>query len=460
MSPLVDLLVVGGGLSGLTAAYRAQQKGWSFRLLESSTRLGGALETTREDGCTLELGAESMVTAKPWGKALCQELGLGDQLVGARQEFGETRVARGSRLLPIPQGLRLIAPARWGPLLRSPLLSWRGKARLALDFLLPRRRAAGDESLANFVRRRLGQEALERIAQPLVAGIYTADPETLSMQATLPQFLDYEQRYGSVCRGLRRSAEARAAAGPRYQLFCSLAEGFGQLIGALVRALPADCLQLNADTSSLRFEDGVWKVGEMQGRRLLLACPAWAAARLLASHDPVLARQLQSWTYLSSATVNLSYPAAPLDACTRAFGFVVPAIERSDILACTFSHRKYPGRTPPDTALLRTYLGGAARPEALDWSDAEMIERSHRELKRWLGFEATPRAAVVKRYVRAMPLYAVGHLERVRLLEDSVARWPGLALTGNYLRGVGIPDCIREAEAALHRLQVQDSVPL
>ena len=452
MSHSYDLIVVGGGLSGLTAAYRAHQRGWKYLLLEASNRFGGALETLSRDGLLQELGAESMVTAKPWGKDLCLELGLADQLVSPQPEYHKTLIVRGGRLVPIPEGLRLLAPSQWWPFLRSPAVSWAGKLRMACEFFMPTRRDPGDESLASFVRRRLGQEALERIAQPMVAGIYTADPETLSMRATLPQFLEFERKYGSVCRGLLLSPEARASRGPRYHLFTSLRGGLGQLIEALRSQLNPDHLRLEQPVTELRPLDGGWKVNGQTAARVVVAAPTYAAAPLFRSWDAAAADLLDRQEYLSSATVNLTYPLDCVDEATRAYGFVVPAVERRDILACTFSHRKYPGRTRGDVALLRAYVGGAARPEAMLWSDSEMVARSHKELSQLLKIDRSPSGALVKRYVRAMPLYRVGHVDRVRTLEDHLSRWPGLELVGNAYHGVGIPDCIRSANEAISRL--------
>lgn len=452
MSHSYDLIIVGGGLTGLTAAYRAQQRGWKFLLLEATERFGGSLETLHSDGLVQELGAESMVTAKPWGKDLILELGLGDQLVSPQPEFHNTMIVRNGRLVPIPEGLRLLAPSQWLPFLRSPAVSLLGKARMALEFFVPARRDNRDESLASFVTRRLGKEALQRIAQPMVAGIYVADPTTLSMRATLPQFLEYERKYGSVCRGLLLSPEARASRGPRYHLFNSLKGGFGQLIAALRDRLPAASLRLNHQVGHIRPLENGWQVDGETTPRLLMAAPTYALADLLRPFDEAGAKLLSRLEYLSSATVNLTYPLSAADRSTRGYGFVVPAVEGRDILACTFSHRKYPERTSGNIALLRTYLGGASRPEAMGWSDAEMVARSHMELSRLLSIEEPPTGAVVKRYQRAMPLYAVGHLEWLSTLEDHLSRWPGLAWAGNAYRGVGIPDCVRSASEAIARL--------
>ena len=453
MSHSYDLIIVGGGLTGLTAAYRAQQRGWKFLLVEASQRLGGSLETLHSDGLLQELGAESMVTAKPWGKDLILELGLGDQLVSPQPEFHKTMIVRHGKLVPIPEGLRLLAPSQWFPFLRSPAVSWLGKLRMGMEFFVPARRDNRDESLASFVRRRLGKEALQRIAQPMVAGIYTADPETLSMRATLPQFLEYERKYGSVCRGLLLSPEARASRGPRYHLFNSLKGGFGQLIQALRDRLPTESIRCGQSVGHIRpLDGGGWQVDGETTPRLLLATPTYAMADLIRPFDGPAASLLQKLEYLSSATVNLSYPLATADRSTRGYGFVVPAVEGRDILACTFSHRKYPDRVPPDTALLRTYVGGAARPEALAWSDEEMVARSHMELTRLLGIGEPPLSSVVKRYVRAMPLYRTGHLDWLSTVEDRLSRWQGLGWAGNAYRGVGIPDCVRSANEAVARL--------
>ncbi|MBS2037123.1 protoporphyrinogen oxidase [bacterium] len=452
MSHSYDLIIVGGGLTGLTAAYRAQQRGWKFLLLEASERFGGSLETLHSDGLLQELGAESMVTAKPWGKDLILELGLGDQLVSPQPQFHNTMIVRNGKLVPIPEGLRLLAPSQWFPFLKSPAVSWLGKLRMGLEFFVSARRDNRDESLASFVTRRLGKEALQRIAQPMVAGIYVADPTTLSMRATLPQFLEYERKYGSVCRGLLLSPEARASRGPRYHLFNSLKGGFGQLIAALREQLPAASLRSGHQVGHIRPLENGWQVDGETAPRLLLAAPTYALADLLRPFDQAGSELLGKMEYLSSATVNLAYPLQAADASTRGYGFVVPAVEGRDILACTFSHRKYPERAPGNMALLRTYLGGAARPEAMGWSDAEMVARSHVELTSLLNIDEPPRSAVVKRYHRAMPLYRVGHLEWLSTLEDHLSRWPGLAWAGNAYRGVGIPDCVRSANEAIAKL--------
>ncbi len=446
---MYDLIVVGGGLSGLTAAYRAQQRGWRTLLLEAKEHTGGSLESRWEGDTLLELGAESMVLAKPWGKELCEELGI--ELVRPQPAFQKTLICRGGRLLPIPEGLRLLAPSQWLPFLRSPAVSWRGKLRMAGDFFLAPKMDGQDESLASFVRRRLGQEALERLAQPLVAGIYTADPETLSMAACLPQFLEYERRYGSVCKGLWHSPEARASSGPRYQLFCAPKGGFGQLVGALHQKLAE--VRTGHSVEQIRpLPEGGWRVDAWTSRRLVVALPTYVTAPLVREWAPEVAQELDQQKYLSSATVNLSYPLLPLDMVTRAYGFVVPAVEKRDILACTFSHRKYPGRTSGDVALLRAYVGGAGRPEAVEWSDEEMVERSHNELSRLLGFAVRPFHSAVTRYRRAMPLYEVGHLLRQERLAKGLSAFPNLGLVGNAYKGVGIPDCIRLANEVISGL--------
>lgn len=448
-----DLIVVGGGISGLTAAYRGQQKGWKVLLREAQAQCGGAIGTHLDpkQGLVMELGAESMVLAKPWGKELCQELGLADQLVSPQPEFRRSLIVRQGKMVGVPEGLRLLAPSQWLPFLRSPALSWAGKLRMALDFLIPRRKGQEDESLADFVRRRLGREALERIAQPLVAGIYTADPETLSMQACLPQFVDFERRYGSVCRGLLFNAEARASSGPRYQIFTSLKLGFGQLISTLESKLEE--VRKGTAVAQVRpLESGGWEVDGQTARQLVLALPNYLSAGLMRPWDASAADLLARQEYLSAATVNLIYPREAVEQATRAYGFVVPEVEKRDILACTFSHRKYPGRTPDHLAMLRTYIGGAFHPEAVDWSDEEMAQRSQRELAALLGISATPLEWRVQRYRKAMPLYRVGHGKRVATLEDHLSRWKDLAVIGNAFHGVGIPDCILLANRAMERL--------
>jgi oxygen-dependent protoporphyrinogen oxidase len=457
------LVVVGGGIAGLACAHRAgelaRERGVALdlTLLEARERLGGTIETERAGGFLIESGPDSFLSEKPWALALCRKLSLEPHLVGTDDRFRKTFVWFRGRLHALPEGFQLLAPTRLGPFLTSGLFSWRGKLRMALDLVLPRGGPGGDESLATFVRRRLGREALERVAQPLVAGIYTADPDDLSVAATMPRFLELERRERSVVLGLwragRRSVGAVAGvSGARWSLFVTLAGGMGELVEALAARLPAGTVHLKRRAGGLERRGERWRVdagdGPLEADRVVIATEAHAAGRLLRYVDPPLATLLQTVPYASSATVSLGYRRGDVRHPLDGFGFVVPRTEGRDLLACTFSSVKYPGRAPEGHVLLRGFLGGALNPGVLESDDADLVGRVRRELGAALGVDAEPVLVRVARHPAAMPQYPVGHLTTVELIERRLAATPGLALAGAAYRGVGIADCVKSGEAA------------
>jgi oxygen-dependent protoporphyrinogen oxidase len=460
------VVVIGGGLSGLTAAYRIARRAGELRrpveviVLEARDRVGGAIWTDRADGFTLEGGADSFITNKPWGVNLCRELGLADRLIGTDAQHRRSFVVREGRLVPVPEGFVLIAPNRLGPILTTPILSLRGKLRMLLDLVRPRKGDDSDESLASFVKRRLGREALDRLVQPLVGGIYTADPNELSLKATLPQFLAMEQEHGSVILGALRQARQtrwaeRNASGARYGLFVTLADGMDTLPRTLAAALPPGTVRTGTAVRRVGRSDPLspWRVELLDGPPIeagtvVLTTEAHSSARLIDGFDPDLALQLRAIPYASSAIVNIAYRrdqvAHPLDS----FGVVVPAIESRKILAVSFLSVKFPSRAPAGTALLRVFVGGATQPELFDLDDAAMIDLVRSELADLLGASGEPLLVRVGRHARAMPQYTLGHLDRVAAIRQRLIRHPRLILAGNAFDGVGIPDCIRGAEAA------------
>ncbi|HJW67727.1 MAG TPA: protoporphyrinogen oxidase, partial [Candidatus Binatia bacterium] len=404
-------------------------------------------------GFVLERGADSMITDKPWGVALCERLGIADRLVGTRAGERRTAVVHDGRLHPLPEGFLLMAPTAMWPVATSPLFSLGGKLRMALDLVLPRRRESGDESLAAFVRRRLGSEALERVADPLVGGIYTADPERLSLAATMPRFLELERRHRSVVLGLRSTASvAPGSAGVRYGLFVAPADGMGSLVEAAACRLPEGVLRLRAPVERMARDADRWLVSagghDFDADAVILATPAFAAAALLAPLDDELARRLAGIEYASSATVTLGFRAQDVAHALVGFGFVVPFSEGRPLLACTFASRKYPGRAPEGHELLRAFVGGARRPDLVALDDEMLVRTVRDELRALLGITADPMLVRVDRHRRAMPQYAVGHLDLVDAIEARAAALPGLALAGAAYRGVGIPDCIHGGELA------------
>lgn len=452
--------IVGAGITGLAAAHRVREltRSWpepvEVRVFDSAPEPGGTIATERTaDGFVIEHGPDSFLTEKPWAVDLCRRLGMDDELQGTREEFRRTYIVRSGRLYPLPEGFLLMAPTRLWPLLFSPIFSSRGKARLLLDLVLPARRGNQDESLASFVRRRLGREALERVAQPLIAGIYTADPERLSLSATMPRFLEIERQHRSVILGMRRQSRAApsaGASGARWGLFAVPRGGMGRIVDALVARLPQGSLLLRTPVRGIRrTREGTWLInGNLEFDVLILACPAWASAALLRESDPRLAAQLEAFPYTSSAVVTLAYRREEIPHPLDSFGFVVPFVERRGILACTFASLKYEHRAPPAFVLLRAFVGGELQPGVLDREDAELVDLVRRELAELLGVVSPPFLSRVRRHMRAMAIPHVGHLEWVRDLRARATAMEGLFLAGSALDGIGIPNCIRSGEAA------------
>lgn len=462
--------IIGGGIAGLAAAHRLRELATAdgtpleVALYESSPRVGGALETLRADGCVIETGADSFLSEKPWALALADRLGLSAEVIGTQARFRKTFVVRRGRLTPIPEGFSLLAPASIWPLLKSPLFSPMGKARILLEPFIPCRvhDADHDESLAGFVTRRLGREVLDRVAQPLAGGIYTADPATLSIGATMPRFVEMEERHRGVIRGLRaaarKAAESRRESGARWSLFVSFKSGIGALVDALTARL-GDSLKYHARVAALersapatdsaarwrlRFDDG----SSADADAIVCAAPAYAIAPLLAPHHAELGAMLSRIGYASAATVNMAFREADFPRLPAGFGFVVPIAEHRRIIAGSFSSLKFAGRAPEGMILARVFLGGALQAEIMALEDAAMLSTARAEFASLLGVTAAPTVAYVRRWPEAMPQYAVGHLARVAEIERATAALDGIHLAGAYLRGVGIPDCVRGGESA------------
>ncbi len=463
----MKLAVIGGGIAGLAAAHRAcelsRERGLELDLtvFEAGDRLGGTIQTERRDGFLVEYGPDSFLSEKPWALALCRRLGVEDKLVRTDDRFRRTFVVFRGRLHPLPDGFQLLAPTRFGPFIRTGLFSWPGKLRMALDLVLPRG-ADPDESLGAFVRRRLGREALERVAQPLVAGIYTADPDVLSLAATMPRFLELERRERSLILGLMRvtrraPAETAGASGARWSLFVTFAEGMEEMIRALQARIAPGAFRLKERVTAVTREGGRWRITTAEGQAadadaVIIASEAHQAARMLRYAHPALALLLEDIPYASSATVTLAWRRADIPHPLDGFGFVVPQIERRPIIACTFSSVKYPARAPEGGALLRVFMGGALNEGVLEGGDETLVRVARAELAELLGVRAEPLWARVGRYPRAMPQYHVGHLARVDAIEGCLRQLPGLELVGGAYRGVGIADCVRSGEDAVARI--------
>lgn len=476
-SPALRVAVVGGGISGLSAAFRlielSEQTGrpLELTLLEAGERVGGAIGTERIVGYLVERGGDMFITDKPWAVDLCRRLGLEHRLIGTDETFRRSLVLRRGRPVPIPEGFLLLAPAKVGPLLASPIFSPWGKLRMALEYFVARRRDEGDESLASFVRRRFGSEALDRLVQPLVGGIYTADPEQLSLHAALPRFAEMERRHRSLiraskARSSRRSRDEQQTSGARYGLFLSLDDGLSILIDELQRRVRLrGTVRLNTPVSRIDRDPAVgaesagagWRItfgdgGVERFDRLVVAVHSHQAAELLQGVDAELAGSLRRIPYASSAVVisghRLRDVAHPLDA----FGLVVPHLEGRKVFAVSFASRKFPCRAPDGCVLLRTFVGGALQPELLEQDDGDLQEMVRGELTDILGVGGEPDFSIVVRYPNAMPQYHLGHLELIERIERRASTHSGLALAGNAYHGVGLPDCIHSGEQAAARV--------
>ena len=453
--------VVGGGISGLAAAYELHRRRTPFVLLEKSGRLGGVIRTERAGGFTIDAGPDALVTQKPAAVALCRELGLAGRLIPTRTPR-TAYVARAGALHPLPPGSVFGVPAGVGGIAALRLLSPRGRLRLGLEPLVPRLRAgpAGggregappDESIGAFFRRRFGAEAADYVAEPLLAGIHSGEVERLSMRALFPRFVQAERAHGSVIRAFRRDAAARSAA-ERQGPFRSFPEGLEALPRALAARLPPHSLRRGRAVTRLAGGPP-WVLDTADGARVtadqvILALPAHAAAPLAAGVDGALGRLCESFTDTSVAVVVLAWPRAAVAHPLRGSGFVVPRVEPgTSITAATWISSKWPGRAPEDHVLLRGFVGGARRPEAPAWSDGALIDAVRNDLARLLGIGGDPVLARVYRWPRANPQHEVGHLARVAELDRRLARTPGLRIVGAAFRGVGIGDCVAAGRGA------------
>lgn len=464
------LVVIGGGITGLAAANRAIERGGSeieVVLLEASSRLGGVIATEHRGPFVLEGGPDSFISEKPEAIALCRRIGLEDQLLPTNDANRRTLIVSGGKLIPLPDGFQLLGPTRILPFLLSPVLSWRGKLAAAKDLLLPRGGPppGGDESLASFVRRRLGGEVLERLAQPLVGGIYTADAATLSLASTMPRFLELERSHRSVILGLRAQAQpagtaaASGTSGARFGLFVTLRDGMSTLVSALAARLPQGTVRLNAAVRAVgpvaTPADGAprWCVTLASGEEIIadavvVASPAPVAGRLLQDADPALGGILQGVKCASSAVITLAFRRDQVPNPPRAFGFVVPGPENRRVIAGSFTDVKYAGRAPADSVLLRLFAGGALQSWQFALDDEALVRAARDELSELLGIAAEPVLTWVQRWPESMPQYQVGHAGRIAEAEHRAAAMPGLALAGNAYHGVGLADCVRSGEAA------------
>jgi protoporphyrinogen/coproporphyrinogen III oxidase len=491
-----SIAIVGGGVSGLAAAYELARLGRRFTLFEASGRLGGVIESVCTQGFVIECGADSWVTEKPWARELAIELGLEGEIVSSNDQWRATYLVRGGRLVPLPEGMRMMVPFKWGPLLKSPLLSWQAR----LEYLREPGRAdelrtsapRQDEPVADFVRRHFGEEANRTLAGPLLAGIFGGDTRTLSVRAVMPAFVRMEAEHGSLIAALRGRPP-----GPPQAIFSTLANGLETLVERMGQHIPEGSIHLRERVSGIRRErtpggeTGAtrWRVVTPGGERcfgaIVLATPAHVTAEFLRSlgkddggedgrgNGERMAALLPS-TATSAIVVAMAFDASQSGRMQipRGFGFLVPPVDpggaspasagEPSLLACTFLDQKFARRAPSGARLLRAFFGGASAEELLGQSDQALVDLARRQLERILNARAMdgqarsplpePALALVRRWPRSLPQYTVGHLERIAELEALAGGWRGLRLVGNAYHGVGLPDLIREGRAAARSL--------
>ncbi len=470
------IAIIGGGIAGLAAAYelqkaRAAGEPVEYTLFESRRVLGGALASEIVNGAVLEKGPDSFLTEKPAAAELCRELGLGDQLIPSNDVARKTWIVVHNRLVPLPDGLMFLIPTKLIPTALTRLFSLGTKIRMAFELLHPPRPSEQDESVAALVERHFGAEAVDRLADPLLSGIYGGDAAQLSAQTVLPRLVEMERKYGSLTRGMLAAHQQMAAKtrnlsktqerGAPPAIFTALRGGMQQMVDAITAFLDPTSIRTGTIVNAIQRTDAGWRItagsGSQEFDAVIMASPAWVAGSLLRGVDAELGDELSAIPYSSSITINLVYDEAKLGALPEGFGFLVPASEHRSMLACTFVHRKFLGRTPPGKAVFRAFLGGMNNEALLGESDEKLIATVRRELIEILGNKvispaAEPDHVQVSRWRRAMAQYAVGHKDRMARINSRLARLPGLRLAGNAYDGIGVPDCIRLGRKAAKEL--------
>jgi len=448
VADVAGVVIVGGGIAGLSAAYDLARAGTPYTVFERLPRLGGVIQTTARDGCIIEGGPDSFISQKPEALVLIKELGLEQEVIGSNDATRVTYILRHGRLVRMPEGIRMIVPTRVWPLVKSPLLGWGTKLRMALEFF--RQPVSNpDRSVADFVIDHFGRETLDYLAEPLLSGVYGGDPREMSVDSVLGAFADMEKKYGSLARAVLKQSRAPKpqSSGP---LFRTLKGGLGTLTaklseGLVTRRGEVETIERGGSNNVFRVRvSGDW----IEASSVILACPAWAAAGLASPLDARLGELLGQIPYTSSLTVAMCYDAAKFDGRRAGHGFLIPRVERRRMAACTFVDAKFEGRAPADKVLLRCFFGGAGDDAVLDESDETLTGMAREELRTILGLTAAPLFTSISRCPRSMAQYTVGHSARWKEIQARTAAIPGLFLAGNGYTGIGIPDCIRMGRAA------------
>lgn len=457
---MTRVAIIGGGISGLTTAFYLEQERRrgspvSFTVFEAEPRFGGVIQTERVDGCLIEAGPDSFLSAKPWARDLCDDLRLSSQLIGSRDDGRKTYILINGHLQPIPPGMQMMVPTRIGPVLTSKLFSGPTKLAIAREYLWPPRPLGTDEdeSVASFVSRHFNSEVVDRLADPLLTGIYGGEASMLSARATLPLMIDMESRHRSLVRGALAAKGSQNKAIPAQSLFMSMRDGMQRMIESILRQLPRETLRGSRRVEALKAKESTWQItsGDTveEFDHVILALPAYMSANLIADlpGSERMVELLREISYNSAVTVTLAYEARAIT-LPQGFGLLIPRGESKRMIACTFVHNKFENRAPDGTALLRVFMGGARDGEILDQTEEQIIAIVRRELRGILGIHSEPQLVRVFKWHKAMPQYGVGHLLRIARLEMHMQRFAGLHLSGNAYHGIGIPDCVRAGRAA------------
>jgi oxygen-dependent protoporphyrinogen oxidase len=440
-------LIVGGGISGLSAAYYLSKAGVRPVLVEKSPQVGGVIRTSVQQGCVLEAGPDGFMAAKPWAMDLIREVGLADQIIGSNDHSRITYIVRHGKLVPLPDGLMMMVPTKIMPLVGTSLFGWGTKIRMGLEFFRRPNGKHADRSVYDFLMDHYGQESIDYLAEPLLAGVYGGDPKQMSVKSVLSRFAEIETKYGSLTRGVLAAPKPPKTSGPKSFLW-TLKNGLGELIEKLRPS--ADVVQgtveaLDRNGAGFRARvNGDW----MEAENVVLAAPAGDCAKLVGSSNAELAELLSNIPYTSSITMALGYRKDTFDHPLNGHGFLVPKLERQYLMGCTWVGNKFNHRVPDDMVLLRCFVGG----NGLALTDEELVAAARSELRGIMGLQAQPVFHSVARWPNAMAQYTVGHQQRVERIEAIMQTMPGLHLAGNAYRGIGIPDCVKMGKDAAARI--------
>lgn len=452
-----EVIIIGGGISGLATAYYLGRNAIPALIVEKSNRLGGLIATDFVRGCRLEAGPDSYIAAKPAVTELAQHLDdLSGHVISSNDNARRIFVWRHGRLIAMPRGMTMMIPGRWGPVLRSQLLSPRTKLQLLAErFSRPRVRA-GDVAVGEFIEDHFGQEIVDYIAEPLLCGVYGGEVEKLSAGSVLPRFVGYERKYGSLIKGAR--AESGQSSGP---LFLSFREGMQELTDAMEQAIRGTSRVIHTEAKRVLQASEGWQVetdnGSLTAKHVVLACPAHVCRNMLEETEPELARDLDEIPYSSAILVTLVFDRSSLGHPLNGFGFLVPQKERRTVAAATWVSTKFPSRVPPELAAIRTFIVGREATDLRNSCDEILVEIARRELREIMGIAGSPLFSTVHKWPDSMPQYQVGHAQTVNRIRDRAAQLDGLHLVGNAYEGVGIPDCVRLAKQVADRISAYDA---